>query len=268
MTIGGGLIGDSGFGGAVLAGASGVYSAQDIIKAAMRVLGLLAKSETPTADELQDGFQALNFMIDSWSAKRLISTALIKENFPLTANKQSYVIGVGGDFNTVKPIMISSAYYTDNNGIRYPLAIYTRAQYDSFDDADFVQAPPSGIFYDPGQIQQSTQMGTIYVFNIPDSSRPYTLYIQSQKYFTEFVNLTDTVTFPPAYYKALKYGLALEIAPEYGEIVSPVILKVVTDHFDDAMDTLMAVNWESEIANLGLPTGKGQRYNFYSDEAY
>ena len=240
------------------------YTAQDVIKAAFRKLGILAKSEAPTSDEMQDALQALNIMIDNWSARRLMGTALIQENFPLTANTQSYTIGTGQTFNTTKPVTITSAYYTDSQNNIYPLNVVTRELFDSYQDNKIVSAPPDALLYDPGATQQANQAGTIYLYFTPDSSSSYTLYINSQKTFTEFPSLTANVTFPASYLKALVYGLSIEIAPEYGKQVSPEIHEL----FQEAIEDLEAVNAGQLVAGLDLPSGKGRSYNWISDEAH
>lgn len=243
------------------------YSAQDIIKSSMRSLGLLSKGEAPSADEVNDALQALNIMIDAWSARKLLGQALVKEHFTLVENQQDYTIGPGGNFNTTKPFDITSAYYTDGSGVRYPLDIVNREMFDSYVDADIVSARPMALFYDPGETQQSTQMGTISLYFTPDGSSVYTLYIDSHKPFTEFSNLTDIVTFPKAYLRAIKFNLALEIAPEYGNAVSAEAFKIVRDGAIESLEDIEALNSKQLVAGLDLPGKKGKAYNWISDEA-
>jgi hypothetical protein len=47
------------------------YSAADQINRALRLLGVLAEGETPSASVSQDALMALNQMIDSWNTERL-----------------------------------------------------------------------------------------------------------------------------------------------------------------------------------------------------
>ena len=46
-------------------------TASDQINRALRLLGVLAEGETPSAETSQDALIALNQMIDSWSTERL-----------------------------------------------------------------------------------------------------------------------------------------------------------------------------------------------------
>ena len=42
-------------------------TAGDIINGSLRLLGVLAEGETPSADTSQDALRAMNQMIDSWN---------------------------------------------------------------------------------------------------------------------------------------------------------------------------------------------------------
>jgi len=48
-----------------------------------------------------------------------------------------------------------------------------------------------------------------------------TVSIGQNKQLTQFANLTTQYTFPPGYNRLLNYGLAMEIAPEYGAKMTP-----------------------------------------------
>ena len=47
-----------------------IYTANDQINGALRLLGVLAEGETPSAATSQDALAALNQMIDSWNTER------------------------------------------------------------------------------------------------------------------------------------------------------------------------------------------------------
>lgn len=238
-------------------------TAQDIINSSLRSIGVLAKGESAAANDSSDALQALNFMIDNWSAQKLMGTATVRENFPLTANKATYTIGIGGDCNTSTPFDISYAFVRDGGNIDTPLEIVTREEFQSYGDKAITSAPPNSLFFDPGVTQQANQVGTINLYLTPDTSSSYTLYIDSQKPFTEFANLATTVTFPPAYYKAMKYGLAIELAPEYGKKLTDDIKEL----FAEAIETLESVNAKRIIAGLELPRGKGGSFNWMSGDS-
>jgi hypothetical protein len=104
----------------------------------------------------------------------------------------------------------------------------------------------------------------VNLYPAPDPSTPYTLYAGEQKALTEFVNLTDTVTFQPAYFEALEYNLALRLWPQYHDSGKPVEndLKVLSN---EAVRTIETMNARRVTAAIEVP-GKRSGYNVYTGE--
>jgi len=75
-------------------------TAQDIIYKALRLLGLLASGEAPTAAEAQDSLSSLNSLIDSYSANPQYYYYTDDEVFSMRSGQSSYAIG-----NTVVSIV-------------------------------------------------------------------------------------------------------------------------------------------------------------------
>ena len=242
---------------------SAPYQAQDIILSSLRLIGVLDKGEPPTSDEMSDCLQALNFLVDNWSARSLLQQASTTQSFVLTAFQQSYTIGATGQMVTsAPPVKIISAYFTDSSNIKYPIDVVTQTMFDSYQDTQIVSARPAQLFYDPPSTQSSSQLGTIKIYYTPDASSTYTLWMNMQIPFTEFTSLTSAWTFPPSYLRAFKYNLAIEVAPEFQAVVS----KEIIDIADESLETLEAVNATQLIAGLDLPGRKGASYNWISDE--
>lgn len=182
---------------------------QDLFIAMMEIIGATTLDEVPEAPEMQKCLRHTNLMLDSWSGRRLLLQATVQEGFPLGVGQREYTIGIGGNFNTAKPIAIETAFVRDSASVDYTVVVMNQEVYDDLDDKLITTARPEGIYYDAGVSQQTVQTGTIKCYGIPDAV--YTLFINSTKYLTEFVNLTDTVTFPPAYFRALAYNGAIAI---------------------------------------------------------
>lgn len=220
--------------------------AGELIQASMRQLGLIQSGEIPTVDEYADALSALNLMVNTWAARKLLSTSLTAENFPISAGVASYTIGVGGTFNTSKPTQIRGAFIRDANNIDSPLqANATMDMYLSMPDKSQASGIPFMLFYDPGVTQQSVQTGTIYLYPAPDVSS-YKLYLECVKPFTQFTAITDVVTFPLSYLEALKYNLAVRLAPEFGRGVPPEIAIMAKE----TMDTIMRMNSRLELSKI------------------
>jgi hypothetical protein len=239
-------------------------TAADIIKSAFRIIGVIGKSEVPTNDEMQDGMQALNLMLEMWSARRLMVRGTIQSNFPLIANQYSYTIGTGGNFNTPKPITITSAFIRDGNNIDTGLDIIERDEYDSYGDKLITSSRPIALCYDAGAAQQASQLGTVLFYYIPDASTPYTVFLQLQVQLTDFAFLTDAVTFEAKYGEAMKYELAKRLWREYREANLPIPGDIL-DLAAKALCVIEKTNHELPRATIEVPPRKSV-FNVYTGD--
>lgn len=186
-------------------------SAITLIKGAMRDGGILVKTESPSADESQDGLEALNQLVGMWGNFTGLINALVWENFPVSGGVGEYTIGSGATFNTVRPIVITSAYVKQTGGFDYPLQIIPDAVYSDIPNKTF-SGMPTLLTYDG-----AVPTGKIRLFPAPNDV--YSLYIQSEKPFTAFPDLATDVSLPPGWDFALRKNLAKTLCGEYGQQV-------------------------------------------------
>jgi len=179
-------------------------TAQNIIEGALRLIG----NSSPTPTELNNAFASLNDMISLWNTNNLMIYAIIEENFTLTVGKSSYTIGSGGDFNTVRPVRIVNAFIRDSNNNDHE--VDTTMSMEEYNEivSKTSQGRPSRLYY-----ATEYPLGKIYFNSKPIEAE--TLYLFSWKPFTEFASLSTNVNLPAEYNKALKYNLAVDLAPEY-----------------------------------------------------
>jgi hypothetical protein len=220
-----------------------------LIDAALRVIGAVAKGETPSASDRADGLEALQIMFRGWSAERLMIFYYELENFSLTG-AQSYTIGSGGNFNTVRPVKIESAY-VNASGLDWPIRIIGEKQYTRIGDKSEA-GTPERLWYNPKY--GSTALGVIYVWPVSSD----TLYINSLKPLTEPSTVTTTLELPPEYDEAIKWGLVLRLAPEYGRPVDQLWLTMAAD----AKSDLISYNASNAIDSVLLEmTQMTRRWN-------
>ncbi|MDE2022002.1 MAG: hypothetical protein KGI71_03815 [Patescibacteria group bacterium] len=103
--------------------------------------------------------------------------------------------------------------------------------------------------------------GTISLYPAPDTARTYSLKIDYDAPFTQFVALTDVVTFPNSDHKVLKYNLAMEMAAEYGLTPLPTVSVIA----ENSLRKIRARNIRMVPAAVGMGTAHG-RSDFYSGE--
>jgi hypothetical protein len=234
----------------------------DLIRSSLRALGVIATSETPTSDMMIDGIEAINVMTESWSAMGLMQVAPTEENLTLVVGKSDYTIGTSGtpDWNTARPLMlIGNPYIIDAQGLNYEVVIIGMDQYD---DIGLMTTPgrPEWITYRPDYPN-----GLIRLFPTPDAAE--TLHLISKKYLADNTNLTAEINLPSQYLAALKWNLAVEMAPEYQAAANQGNFAVIIER---ARKTLQIVKNNSaadefEPVTLNLFRKSSSTYNIYGD---
>jgi hypothetical protein len=236
-------------------------TARDLIEKAMQKIGVLAEGETPTAQQAEDGLDALNLMLESWAGSTLLTSAQIQETFSLVSGTATYSIGANQTFNSTKPFEVTSAFVRDSANNDTPLDIVSRELYDDKGDKTSA-ATPAILFYDPGATQQANQTGTVKLYPTPDAS--YSLVMTSEKPFTAFTDINTSVTFAPGYKRAIIYNLAIELAPEYGATASAEVVKIAKE----SLETLENINIRNKetASKLHFPGQLSGGYNIETDQ--
>lgn len=187
----------------------------DIVNSALRLIGAKDPLESATAQEAADGLTSLNDMLDSWSNDRLYVYRIAEAIHTWPAGAATQTVGIGGDINIARPLKINDSYLV-SNAISYVVRQINRDGFTSIPYKGLSVNFPEWIFYD-----QTFPLGTLYLYTIPASDLEFHLLYWDQ--LTTFSAVTDVVSFPPGYLRAIKYALAVEIAPEYGMQVPPVV---------------------------------------------
>ena len=106
-------------------------TAGDQINRALRLLGVLAEGESPSADTANDALTALNQMIDSWSIERLSVYSTQDQTFTWPANEVVQTLGPSGDFVGNRPVLLSDSSYFVVNGVSYGIKLVNENEYNS-----------------------------------------------------------------------------------------------------------------------------------------
>jgi hypothetical protein len=201
----------------------------DLIRATLRLIGAISSSETPNADESSDALEALNLMLGSWGASRFLSASTGKVTKTMTG-ASSYTIGIGGDIDTTRPTAIYNAHWT-SGGQDYPLSFLDYSDYQDI-GIKTIGSIPEYIVLKP-----DNPLSTIYLFPVPANG---TLTLDNVRPATD-LTLADDLPYPPEWIRALKFNLAVEIAPEYGFAVSPEIAALAQDSKAIVMRSMVTV---------------------------
>jgi hypothetical protein len=194
-----------------------VATAGDQINRALRLLGVLAEGETPSASESADALVALNQMIDSWNTERLSVYSTQDQSFTWTAGNRTRTLGPTGDFVGTRPVLLDTSTYFIYNNLSYVPDIINQQQYDSIALKTATSTFPQVLF-----VNMTHPDIEMTVYPVPTSDTVW--HFISVEELTQPATLATTLSFPPGYLRAFAYNLAMEIAPEFG-IEPPAMVK-------------------------------------------
>lgn len=196
-------------------------TAADQINGALRLIGVLAEAEAPSAAMAQDALTALNQMIDSWNTERLAVFSTIDQVFNWPASTRIRTLGPTGDFVGQRPVKIDDAtYFRDaSTNVSYGIKMINQEQYDNIAVKTVTSTYPQILWY-------NATYPDIEIYLYPVPSRVLEFHFISVEKLEEPATLDTVLAFPPGYLRAFRYNLACELAPEYGVEPSPQVKRI------------------------------------------
>ena len=231
-------------------------TAGDQINGALRLLGILAEGETPSAETSQDALVALNQMIDSWNTERLSVFSTQDQVFSWPPNVLSRTLGPSGDFQGNRPILLDdSSYFKDpSSGISYGIKFINQQQYNGIAVKTVTSTYPQVIW-----VNMTYPDVEMYIY--PKPTKVLEWHFVSVEEITQPATLATNLHFPPGYLRAFKYNLACEIAPEFGVEPSPTVSRIAMT----SKRNLKRINNPDDIMSLPYSiVGTRQRYNIFA----
>lgn len=116
-----------------------------------------------------------------------------------------------------RPVEVIEARRRNSDDKDIPLGILSRDQYMALSDKTS-EGPPNSIYYDA----QVTN-GVVRVWLEPNDMKDR-IYMTIKRLIADFDSSSDDADFPPEGLEALKFNLAIRLAPEYGKKVSPEVI--------------------------------------------
>jgi hypothetical protein len=222
-------------------------NAQDIIYKSMRLLGLLASGEAPTAAEAQDSLYSLNSVIDSYSANPQFYFCTLAEQFTTVNAQSTYTIGNDPDTSpaanwvTNRPIRIVGAFVRISN-VDTPLGLITEQYWTNITNKALA-GTPNKLLYRP-----NIPYGQVLLYPTPNAA--VSIFIKAEKMIARYATLTSTQYLPPGYQRLLELSLAMELAPEYGSRVAPETVANLKQDLDSLIRTNIQKLPNSKIGNI------------------
>ncbi len=231
-------------------------TAGDLINGSLRLLGVLAEGETPSAETSQDALFAMNQMIQSWNTERLsvFSTQDQVKMWPSSTISRTF--GPSGDFIGNRPILLDdSTYFRDPaSGISYGIKFINQQQYDGIAVKTVTSTYPQVMW-----VNMSYPDIEMYVYPVPTKTLEF--HFISVEELTQPVNLATDLAFPPGYLRCFRYNLACELAPEFGVEPSRQVQRIAMT----SKRNIKRINNPDDI--MALPysiVGTRQRFNIYA----
>jgi hypothetical protein len=237
------------------------YSAGDQINRALRLLGVLAEGETPSASVSQDSLMAMNQMIDSWNTERLSVFSTIDQIVNWPVNAINATLGPSGSLvrtngTAVRPILVDDAtYFRDpQTNVSYGIKLINQQQYDGIAVKTVTSTYPQVMF-----INMTYPDIDIYIY--PKPTRLLEFHFISVEELSQPATLATTLTFPPGYLRAFTYNLAMEIAPEFGVEPSPQVQRIAMT----SKRNLKRINNPDDVMSMPYAiVATRQRFNVYA----
>jgi hypothetical protein len=232
-------------------------TAGDLIKGSLRLIGMLAESEEPSAATMQDSIAAMNAMIESWDTERLSVFSTQDQVFNWPANQSVRTLGPTGNFVGDRPILVDdSTYFKDaSTGLSFGIRLINQQQYNGIALKTVTSTYPQVMWVN--MTYPNIEM-TIY----PVPTKTLEWHIVSVDKLTEVADVSTAIDFPPGYIRAFRYNLAMELAPEFGVEPSPQVQRIAMT----SKRTLKRINNPDDL--MAIPyaiVATRQRYNIYAN---
>ena len=175
----------------------------DILDDALMYIGCYGPSETVSTDDQTFALRICNRALDGWSARKLSPIGIKSVNYILTG-LGVYPFGPGLTWAaTTRPIKIKAASVISYNGVEKEAKIVSAEEWAAIPDKTRTGVYVEAVFWDGG-----FPTGNISLSPMPATGA---FWLRTYEAITDFINLTDTVSLPPGYERALVIALALEL---------------------------------------------------------
>lgn len=173
----------------------------ELIHGAFQLIGVLAPGQPLDGTKLVQGVENLNLLVKSWQTKGVFLWKTIKGSINLTAGNASYTLP-----NDV--MAIDSAWYEDSGNNEQQLQIIGWDTYNDITKKDDETNSPLYLATD-----FSAYIKTMYIWPVPNDTIP--LKYQYTQRLKDLDAASDEPDVPQHWLKALKYGLAADLADSY-----------------------------------------------------
>lgn len=231
-------------------------TAGDLINGALRLLGVLAEGETPSAETSADALAAMNQMIDSWNTERLSIYNTQDQTFNWPTDEITRTLGPTGNFVGNRPVLLEdSTYFRDpSTNVSFGVKFINQQQYNGIAVKTVTSTYPQVIWV-------NMTMPDITMTIYPKPTRTLEWHFISVQELTQPATLATNIVLPPGYQRAFRYNLACELAPEFGVEPSRQVQRIAMS----SKRNIKRINNPDDIMSLPYSlAATRQRFNVYA----
>lgn len=251
-------------------------SGGSIVRLALQTIGRIPGGQPSIPPFMgQDSLLILNEMIDNWRTQKLLIAQLVRIEYPVSASDPYVLMGPGAQVDIGKPFSILAAAVLDVGGTsepvvdpdtgeeiltppldyERPIPVYDERAFAAEGFKTMIGSALRAVYYDASY---SASTGRLALGPILNTDKTIVLYALVP--MRGFPDLVTEYELMPGYHKALRYNLAIQLAPLHG-ITPPMFV------YDEARSSIGDVKrLNIRHAVLANPFGGGGHYNIYTDE--
>lgn len=224
-------------------------TAADIIKLALKDIGVLGEAESASAYLVADGLTTLNQMLAEWQLTGANVFAQ-QDITKVVTGATSYTIGLtDSDITAAPPARIKAAF------LRVSSTDYAIDLLDTFEEYNaIIQKTLSGSYPDVLYYNADDPKGVIYLYPQPTTG---TLHLITDVVFPTYTSSADALSFPAAYELAIRFSLGELLAFTMGAQLSARYVKQAAK----SRRMIQRSNFK-----MGSMAGSGQKANIFTGD--
>jgi hypothetical protein len=184
----------------------------DIINGASRLIGIKSEGQALTGEQTETALELLNQLLEEWNIDGAMVYTINRDVYSLAPGTQLYTFGVGGTLGSTRQTEIDRIGVIPQTSSTYPNEIPIQGLSDKEWSEVVIKNVPSTfplMYWDNGNYP----LRGLNFWPIPTTACQVVIYSWNQ--VSAFTSVSQSLSFPPGYARALRYGLALEMAVEY-----------------------------------------------------
>jgi hypothetical protein len=222
---------------------------RELIAEALSDLEVYGAGETPSAEDQVKALSKLNAWLDQLGAERRAMAAVTRTPFSITSGTADYSI-------PGSPTWIDRVAYLDSSA--QEIALLGPLSDEEWQDVALkTQTGTPVASYYAGTVAD----GSLTLWPVPESNLDGLYYVPTP--VAEFASVEDPVTIRRGYRRFFTTQLALEIAPAFGVMPSPLLIEAARESSLVVRSSNRSRNYPITTADHGMPGGGASRRRPY-----